>query len=147
MLSLTGCGGERPLGQVQFCLTEDNGRPKLEQALKAIARDEGLDYFDWSEVTGSQIESVGAAQDPNIRQSYPVMNIGVRRRDGLGFGGGNIGFPTNQVGFGFTAGKDRDEALALMRRTIVRLSRTWDVHQVTGEKGMLPLDCSQTRSI
>lgn len=140
-----GCrGGQRPLLQVQFCLTSQNGAYELAQAMKAIAREEGMDYLDWSDETSAQLRNLDD-HAANVRQSFPIINVAVRDSNDIeGFGGGNIGFPSNQVGFGFTHGSDKQQSLAFARRVIARLRQKWDVKVVSGEVGMFPLKCESS---
>jgi hypothetical protein len=125
--------------QIQFCLSQDRNADELKRTFKEIGTREKIEYFDWSTETQRQLEQL----EPRLqgRQSFPLINIGVRRQDGLGVGGGNAGLPTNQVRFAFTDGQDKEESRRFARRVVARLSQTWQLQQVPAGQGAFPLKC------
>ncbi|HXH53437.1 MAG TPA: hypothetical protein VNH53_08430 [Sphingomicrobium sp.] len=144
---LMGCqsrGG--PPMQIQLCLSLREGDAnELKRVFQEIARAEKMDYFDGSAETQRQLEQIDESFD--IRKSFPLINIAVRRRDGLGVGGGNAGLPADQVAFGFTSGRDRKETKQFAERVIYRLARTWEVERIPEGQGAFPLDrCNDQRA-
>lgn len=139
-MGTTGCQPRNEsLAQIQFCLTEGSDSEKLKAVFQELGRSENITYFDWSSETQKLLE--GSDNRFDIRKSFPIINIGLRRKDGLGVGGGNAGFPAEQVAFGFTSGTDLNEARRFSRRVVNRLTKTWTVHYVPPNKGAFPLNC------
>lgn len=138
-----GCQrGERPLVQVQFCLHPGASRDHLKAALREIAENRAMQYFDWSAQTEADLRSLKDLP-PEVRRSFPIINVAVRRKDGMGVGGGNSGLPAGQVSLGFTAGGDKGEAEAFAKEVIDRLEKQWDLVRVPADRGAFPLDCPQ----
>ena len=137
---MVGCRpGEGPFLQVQFCLTEAAGADELKQVLREIARDEGMEFGDRSAETQAELRSFGDDLPIEVRRSFPIINIGVRRDD-IGVGGGNLGLGPDQVSLGFS--RDTPEGRLFAKRTVQRLQRTWKLVKVPNDRGAFPLkDC------
>jgi hypothetical protein len=135
-IPLSGCEKGPQLPHVQFCLSRTGDAKVLKETIRRIAKEERIQFFDWSSRTEELLRS-----DPgsDINQSFPLINVGLRRKDGLGVGGGNAGLPANQVSFGFTEGSSRAEAERFSQKVISRLSQTWNVQRVADGVGARPL--------
>lgn len=139
-LTVMSCrGGERPFLQVQFCLTEAAGADELKRVLREIARDEGMEFGDRSAETNEELRSMENSLSPEVRQSFPIINVGVRRGD-IGVGGGNLGLGPNQVALGFS--RDTPAGRNFAKRAVQRLQQTWKLVKVPNDRGAFPLkDC------
>ncbi len=136
-LSISGCEQRTTPRSIQFCLTEQNDAHDLKKVLAEIGAEERIEFFDWSAETDKLLR--GLDQKFNLEASFPIINVGVRRKDGMGVGGGNAGLPSNQVSLGFTNGQDPAEAQAFANRTVARLEQTWSIVKVPEGKGAFPL--------
>jgi hypothetical protein len=138
--AMAGCRqGEGPFLQVQFCLTKAAGADELKRVLREIARDEGMEFGDRSADTTEELRSMGNSVPPEVRQSFPIIKVGVRRGD-IGVGGGNLGLGPNQVALGFS--RDSPAARLFANRTVHRLQQTWRLVKVPNDRGAFPLkDC------
>jgi hypothetical protein len=133
-LSVTGCrGGEGPFLQVQFCLTNKAGAAEFKRVLQAIARDEGLEFGDRSAETEAELRSLGNSIPPDVRRSFPAINVSVRKGN-VGLGGGNLGLGPDQVSIGF-GGPASPEQRAFAQRTLQRLQQTWELVRVPSDRG------------
>ena len=140
VFGLTGCRSMNhdPV-HFQFCLSKEEGDAfKLKEEVKRISRLERIDYFDWSTETQKLLEQSEDKFDAN--KSFPLINIAIRQRDGLGLGGGNAGLPANQVAFGFTVGSDKKESRKFAIRVFNRLSNIWKITEIFSRTGAFPLD-------
>lgn len=136
-VAISGCEQRTTPRSVQLCLTEQNDANVLKRVLAEIGAKEGIEFFDWSAETDQQLRR--SDQRFNLEASFPIINVAVRRKDGMGIGGGNAGLPANQVVLGFTNGQDLTEAQAFANRTMARLGRTWSIVKVPKGKGAFPL--------
>ena|SRR5438067_8058190 len=141
LFAFSGCKeGKRPVIQAQFCLTPQHGANELIATFKAIAPEEGMDYFQ----RGGSPDDAGEVFHV-IHNGKPLtlprgFDFSVLSTDDLdGFSGGVSGPPSNQVMMGFTNGHDKRLSIAFARRVIRQLRQRWDVRLVSGDVGMFPL--------
>jgi hypothetical protein len=140
-------GGKRPIAQAQFCLTAQHGAAELKNEFVAIAHDEGMDFFE----RGDRVEELDSPiltnEGGKLRQFPHGIEMAVNSSDDLnGFSATVSGYPSNQVVMGFGAGHDSRLAAAFARRVIARLGQKWDVHRVSGDVGMFPLNGCQSQT-
>ncbi len=143
---LTGCrvSGSHPQQQVQFCLTEEQNGDELRRTLQQVAQEHQMRFTDRSEDTENELRSFPDLL-PEVRRSFPIINVSVSRPDGLGVGGGNSGLPANQIGLGFTAGADSGQTRVFTQDVLARLERKWDVFPA---QGLVPLKhCSRQDNV
>ena len=140
--AMAGCRpGEPAFREVQFCLTKTAGADELKQVLRGIAHDEGLELEDRSAESNDELRSMGKEVDlpPEVRQSFPIINVSVRRGD-IGVGGGNLGLGPSQVVLGFSPDSPAERLFA--NRAVHRLQQTWKLVKVPTGRGAFPLkDC------
>jgi hypothetical protein len=133
--------GEHAFLQVQFCLTDAASAAELKHLFQNIARAEGLTFGDRSADTEIELRAMKDHLPPDVRRSFPIINIGVESAKGWGASAGNAGLPANQVSVGF--GPDSPEARRFAERTVRRLRQTWTVFTVPEGRGAFALkDCA-----
>jgi hypothetical protein len=96
-----------------------------------------MTYFDRTVETRAEDQALESANG-RLRKDGFVMNLGVRRSDGLGVAAGELPGPGYQVGLGFSGGKDEAEAQRFATSVIENLRRHWQVDQISGDVGVEP---------
>lgn len=139
IVALYGCEqGRRPFLVVQICLGDQEGVNKFKELLQSIARMEGMAYIDGSAQTKSELEAIRGSD-----VDYPVINIAVERKDGMGLTAGDLTEPGYQVAVGFSEGSNPAEAHEFADRVVAKFNERWRVEVVPPGQGAHPLpDCS-----
>lgn len=138
--------GAAPRQQVQFCLTEEANADELRRILQGLARKHDMEFTDRSAETERELRSLGDLP-PEVQRSFPIINLYVRRSDGLGIGGGNSGLPSNQVVLGFTTGGSSADRRLFVREVLSRLELKWNVQGAAPGEGARPLVCAEKRAV
>jgi hypothetical protein len=88
------------------------------------------------------LDAIGSSGHERADSSL-VINIGVLRKDGLGFGVGNLGLPGYQIALGFSEGSgNAAEAREFADRVVKRLEQRWHIDVVPAGQGATPMsDC------
>jgi hypothetical protein len=109
--------------------------------MQSIAQSEGMRYIDNSERTKAELEE--------IRKTAPTtptstLNIGASDADGVGFGAGNLGLPSDQVVVGFSEGSNPLKAHRFADTVVSKLKKQWYVETVPAGRGALPMpNCAE----
>lgn len=130
---------------VQVCLADQTEIVELAEAMREVARAEGLRFTDGSAETANYLKSV---RDKGLVQldHIPTINMGIEGDYGLGVTAGNLGLPSNQVALGFTAGRNSAKAHKLANHLVRLLSKRWRVQRVPEGQGSLPItSCDKRR--
>jgi hypothetical protein len=104
--------------------------------LREIAHNERMEFGDRSAETTEELRFMGNSVPPEVRRSFPIINVDVRRGD-IGVGGGNLGLDPNQVTLGFS--RDTPAGRLFANRTVHRLQQTWKLMKVPNDRGAFPL--------
>jgi hypothetical protein len=137
---LSGCmRGERPFLMIQMCVENQGGMDLLKGEMQSLAVSEGLVFQDASSYTENELKIIGYKGKERADGS-PVLNVAAWRKDGMGFGGGNLSLPGYQVALGFSKGGDEAEAKAFALRVISILERHWVIYRIPDGQGAVPMD-------
>jgi len=102
-----------------------------------------MEFGDRSAEAEVELRSQDAALNYHS-QSYPLLMMRIYAADGPSLSVNNVGLSANQVGMGFTAGKDRQKAQALAEDAIKRFSGKWKLRKVSSDHGITPRsDCAK----
>jgi hypothetical protein len=140
LLSLLSCGGtegNRPFLMVQTCVQDKAGIARLIEEMKAVAVSRRMRFTDRSEETARELKAVDYPGQERADGS-PVINVSVRRDDGMGFSAGNTSLPGYQVALGFSEGSNPSEARELANEVVRRLEQYWTVETVPADSGAMP---------
>lgn len=110
---------------------------QLIDELKAVAASTEMKFIDNSEATKRDLTTVGYVGRDRTDGS-PVINVAVKRGDGLSVGAVNVGLPGYQVALGFTESSDRLETQRFVSAIIKRLEKHWEVEKLPTGTGALP---------
>ncbi|WP_369038972.1 hypothetical protein [Stenotrophomonas maltophilia] len=127
--------GKRPFKMIQFCVHDQEGLRRFKQTLSAIAKDEGMQFFDGSAELDRQLARAKADM------KRPVVYVGVKREDGSGLEAGNLGLDRFEMAIGFSEGKVPAEARSFSVRVERALAERWNVLAVPSDKGAAPTAC------
>lgn len=143
---LFGCeGGRRPFLLVQMCLADEQDMNAFIKEVRLIAEAGGMTFIDGSERTEKSLKTLDYKGSERSNGS-PVVNIGLRRKDGFSVGIGNLGLPDYQLAIGFSEGKgDPTEAREFAESVLQQVRKRWPVYVVPDGKGAMPLsNCAYT---
>lgn len=139
ILILSACSPARqPFLMVQTCLLDEKGIGEFLATMRAIARDDGMEYIDGSAQTQRELQLLQKS-DSGIPVNKHQINIGVRRQDGMGLSAGNLGLSNYQVVIGFAEGSDPTKAREFSSRVIQKLSKRWPLETIPQGKGAFPM--------
>jgi hypothetical protein len=132
---LHGCTeGKHSFLIVQLCLGNEQSLTDFTKIMQSIAQAEQMNFVDGSAKTKGDLKAMGA-----LRQSGPIIHMGVEREGGLAAVATNVGLPGYQVAVGFSQGKDPSEARLFAEKVVARLKARWQVEPVTPGKETSPL--------
>jgi hypothetical protein len=126
---------------VQLCLEDERNLAEFTSMMQLIAQSERMNFVDGSAGTKRDLKAMGA-----LRQSGPIIHMGVEREDGMSLIAGNIGLSGYQVAVGFSEGSDPSGAHAFADRVVSRLKTRWHVDTVPAGKGAFPLKTCERQS-
>ena len=139
LILLSACSpGKQPFLMVQTCLVDEKGLGEFLVAMRAIAQDNGMEYFDRSAETQRELQFMHES-NVNVAVSPHTINIGMMLRDGMGVSAGDLGSSDYQVVIGFAEGSDPAKAREFSSRVIQKLSKRWPLETVPEGKGAFPL--------
>jgi hypothetical protein len=137
-LMLCGCWGVKPpILLVQTCVHDNAGAAQLLDELRVVASSSGMQFVDNSSAAKRDLEIVGYSGRERDDGS-PVINVDVRRSDGMGVSAINVGLPGYQIALGFSEGSDQLEARRFADDVVKRLEQHWQVEKVPPGSGALP---------
>jgi hypothetical protein len=137
---LGGCSGQHPSRIVQICLGDKENVAFFKEAMRSIARENGIEFIDGSATTERDL--IVLKKHPG----YTLIYLGIRGRDGIGLEAGNLGLSAYEVALGFSLGSDRSGAQKFEHDVIQELSKRWQVHAVPSGQGAFPLPSCSGRS-
>ncbi len=145
MLSVGACGkGERPFRMVQFCLANTGEIGAMKAVLREEAATYKLPYYDNSEQTEADLNSIAKGQK-NTPVAHPTVNIGTVGPTAMGFSAGNFAEAPSQIVVGFSKGRDPVAARQLSDAVVRALAKRWRIHEVphVETNGAFPMkDCN-----
>jgi hypothetical protein len=127
-----------PFRMVTMCVNDKPGMVEFANVMRSIALAENMKFADGSANTQRNINAISPTVDEKHQPSM-LINIGLERKDGLTVGAGNLGLSTYQVAVGFSDGARLSESQAVADRVVAELRKHWQVQQVPGGSGALPM--------
>jgi hypothetical protein len=97
-----------------------------------------MTYLDRSAGTEAELKATDHALS-KLRQSGPVMNLGLSGDDGVGLGAGNLGLPNHQFAVDFSEGSNPAKAHRFAEGVVSKLKAKWHIEVVPkgdGARGM-----------
>lgn len=135
---VAGCGsGGHSFLTVQGCLIDQRGTADFENRLRAIALDEHMSFLDDSAEVARQLKDSGYAGNERTNGTS-VLQIYLRRDDGVGLTATNIGLPGFEVALGFADGSDPRQARAFANRVLENIGASWMLETVPTGMGAMP---------
>jgi len=126
------------------CLQSPSDVDQFLAELRRLSVSEGLNAVDASTSTAKKLDIMGAG-DLVKNRAGKVVDVLLRRQDGLGVAATNIGLPGYQVAMGFSAGVDTNAASLFADRIVGVIGKRWRVEVASGEAGAKGLsNCTPT---
>lgn len=130
---LSGCVGKRPFLMVQLCLGDEQNDAVFMGMMKSIAQSQHMEFIDGSAATQKDLIKL------KVNPKYRLIYIGVKRSDGVGMEGGNLGLSAHEVALGFSEGSNPAEAHRFADMVVATLKQKWPVYVVPPGRGALPM--------
>ena len=132
---LASCSqGQRPFLIAQVCLQSPADVDQFLAELQRLSILEKFESVDASASTAQKLAVMGAGDLVKDRAGK-VVDVLLRRKDGVGLAATNIGLPGYQVTIGFSAGADDRAATLFADRIIGVIGKRWRVEAASGEAG------------
>ncbi len=132
---LASCSqGQRPFLIAQVCLQSPADVDLFLAELQHLSISEKLESVDASKSTAQKLAVMGAGDLVKDRAGK-VVDVLLRRKDGVGVAATNVGLPGYQVAIGFSAGADDRAASLFAERIIGVIGERWRVEAASGEAG------------
>lgn len=136
---LNGCSpAKEPFLMVQLCLANEQGVESFLSAMRAVAVKNSMEYIDNSGQTQRDLQHIHES-NKNVPLNKRVLNVGVRRSDGMGLSAGNLGLPNYQVAVGFAEGSNLAQAHHFADSVVRTLSQLWHIETIPAGRGAFPI--------
>lgn len=132
--AISGCESRRPIGMIEVCLSRPGDIERFEEKIRSIGNKNRLKFFDRSLETEQEAEAINQV-DPSRTYNKPVINMSLRRWDGLGLSASNINSSDTEAVIGFTSGWDSAEGDRFSEATIEEIGAQWHVARVPQDRG------------
>ena len=130
--------GKRPFMMVQFCVNDDEGVSILKNIMTDIARSEGMDFVDQSEMVQLGLNKMRNNNGRYLTEG--TVYILVRGRLEFGLIAANVGLRKYQISIGFSEGRSPSEARLFAQRVVLSLGKNWPVEILPTDKGASPME-------
>ena len=139
LILLSACSpAKQPFLTVHACLVDEKGISEFLAAMRAIAQDNGMEYFDRSAETQRELQFMHES-NVNVPVNRRAINISLWSRDRIDISAFNLGLPDYQVLISFDEGSDPAKGREFSNRVIQKLSKRWPLETVLEGKSAFPL--------
>lgn len=139
LILLSACSpAKQPFLTVHACLVDEKGLGEFLVAMRAIAQDNGMEYFDRSAETQRELQFMHES-NVNVPVNRRAINISLWGRDRISIGAFNLGLPDYQVLISFDEGSDPAKGREFSSQVIQKLSKRWPLETVLEGKSAFPL--------
>ncbi len=137
-----GCSRDEPANRtVQFCLSGPQDAAQLKALVRSIAVANDLQFEDSGEHAPTGLQSA-ASGNKEMRTVASTVDIGALGLGGRGFTAASLPDAPLQVVVSFSKAGSPEDARKFSDSVIQLLSKRWRLHEIRGEKRVLPLkDC------
>jgi hypothetical protein len=140
LMTLGGCSeGKRPIATARMCLPNSDDVAEFVTLLRETGQSNRMTFFDRTSETRVDLRALGSPNGTVGSDGF-ILNVGIRRPDGMGVTASQLAGPGLQVALGFSKAEDPAEANRFAAAVIDKLKRRWRVELFPDGAGVQPFD-------